>query len=172
MYYKIYWKNGRPLHLCNYSGVYIVVKEAIDLLAAAANKNDEAQKDVLFKNNLLFRSYQKLTKINSTLIENAEGLDIVMPMYNMLEYSDNYSMSSGSLWNYYRDEIDDVNVNIGEGNSFNRKTKTTGKIPAQPDADGGGDWKNVPPLDIEVTIPFKNLSNIWRSLIYFLLTAK
>ena len=83
--------------MCNYSGVYIVVKEAIDLLAAAANKNDEAQKDVLFKNNLLFRSYQKLTKINSTLIENAEGLDIVMPMYNMLEYSDNYSMSSGSL---------------------------------------------------------------------------
>ena len=83
--------------MCNYSGVYIVVKEAIDLLAAAANKNDEAQKDVLFKNNLLFRSYQKLTKINSTLIENAEGLDIVMPMYNMLEYSDNYPMSSGSL---------------------------------------------------------------------------
>ena len=83
--------------MCNYSGVYIVVKEAIDLLAAAANKNDEALKDVLFKNNLLFRSYQKLTKINSTLIENAEGLDIVMPMYNMLEYSDNYSMSSGSL---------------------------------------------------------------------------
>ena len=83
--------------MCNYSGVYIVVKEAIDLLAAAANKNDEAQRDVLFKNNLLFRSYQKLTKINSTLIENAEGLDIVMPMYNMLEYSDNYSMSSGSL---------------------------------------------------------------------------
>ena len=73
------------------------MKEAIDLLAAAAIKNDEAQKDVLFKNNLLFRSYQKLTKINSTLIENAEGLDIVMPMYNMLEYSDNYSMSSGSL---------------------------------------------------------------------------
>ena len=73
------------------------MKEAIDLLAAAANKNDEALKDVLFKNNLLFRSYQKLTKINSTLIENAEGLDIVMPMYNMLEYSDNYSMSSGSL---------------------------------------------------------------------------
>ena len=51
-------------------------------------------------------------------------------------------------------------------------TKTTGKIPAQPDADRGGDWKNVPHLDIEVTIPFKNLSNFWRSLIYFWLTAK
>ena len=43
-----------------------------------------------------------------TFIDNAEYLDIVMPMYNLLEYSDNYSMTSGSFWNYYRDKVDDV----------------------------------------------------------------
>ena len=51
---------------------------------------------------LLDHVYQK---INKTLIDTAEDLDIVMPMHNLLEYSDNYSTASGSLWNYYRDEI-------------------------------------------------------------------
>ena len=45
------------------------------------------------------------SKINNTFIDNARGLDIAMPIYNMLENSDSYSMTSGSLWNYYRDEI-------------------------------------------------------------------
>ena len=46
-----------------------------------------------------------MSKINNTFIDNVE--DIVMPMYSLLEYSDNYSMTSGSLWNYFRDEIND-----------------------------------------------------------------
>ena len=58
-------------------------------------------KNLSFKNNAPCRSY--ISKINDTFIENAEDLDIVMPMYNLLEYSDNYSMTSESLWNYYRD---------------------------------------------------------------------
>ena len=50
-------------------------------------------------------------------MDNAEDLDIVMPMYNLLEYSDNYAMTSGSLWNYYRDEInDDANENNAANN--------------------------------------------------------
>ena len=52
-----------------------------------------------------------------------------MPMYNLLEYSQNYSTTSGSLWNYYRDEIDDVNDNTSEGKSFIYKTKIVGKTP-------------------------------------------
>ena len=59
----------------------------------------------MFENNAPFRSY--VSKINGTLIGNAEDLAIVMTMYNLLEYSQNYSMTPGSLWNYYRDEIDD-----------------------------------------------------------------
>ena len=55
-----------------------------------------------FKNNAPFVS--RISKINGVLIENAEDLDIVMSMYNLLEYSKNYSKTSGSLWNYYRDD--------------------------------------------------------------------
>ena len=62
-------------------------------------------------------------KINNTLIDSAEDLDIVMLMYNLLEYSPNYSMTSGGLWNYYREEINDVDNNASDGKSFKYKTK-------------------------------------------------
>ena len=63
-------------------------------------------------------------KINDTCIDNVEDLDIIMLMYNQLEYSDNYSMTSGSLWNYYRDEISDSAIEINnDGNKIdNEKT--------------------------------------------------
>ena len=110
--------------MCDYSDTYLVVKGTIDFLADAANKNDKAEKNVAFKNNTPFISC--ISKINSTLIENTEDLDIVMSMYNLLEYSQNYSMTSGSLWNYYRYEIDDVNDNASDGKSFKYKTKVIG----------------------------------------------
>ena len=69
--------------LCEYSNAYIVVKETIDLLAAAANENDKAEKIVAFKDNAPLRS--RISKINSTLRDNAEDLDIEMQMYNLLE---------------------------------------------------------------------------------------
>ena len=99
--------------LCDYSDAYINVKRTRDLLAAAPNKKDKAEKNVAFKNNAPFRSC--ISKINSTLIGNAEDLDIAMPLYNLLEYSQNDSMTSGSLWNFYRDEIDDVDDNASDG---------------------------------------------------------
>ena len=83
--------------LCNYSDLHIVLKETIDLLAAATNENDKAQKDAGFKYNAPFRPC--ISKMSSTLIDNTEDLDIVMSMYNILEYSDNYSVTSESLWN-------------------------------------------------------------------------
>ena len=79
------------------------------LLAAVANENDKAEKNVWFKINASFLSC--ISKINSTLIDNEEDIDIVMPMYNLLECSQDYSMTSGSLWNYFREEIDDVDDN-------------------------------------------------------------
>ena len=81
--------------LCDYSDGYILIKETIDLLAAAANENDKAEKNVAFKNDALLISC--ISKINITLINNTGDLDIVMPMYNLLEYSQNYSIKSGSL---------------------------------------------------------------------------
>ena len=83
------------LDLCDYSDAYIVVKGTIDLLAAASNENDKAQKNVIFKNSSPFRSCK--TRTNSTFIENAVDLDIVMPVLNLLEYSQHYSMTSGRL---------------------------------------------------------------------------
>ena len=56
----------------------------------------------------LFRSC--ISKINNTFINNAEDLDIVMPINSLLKYSDNYSMTSGNLWNSYRDEINDFAI--------------------------------------------------------------
>ena len=75
---------------CDYSDLYIIVKGTKNV-----STNDVNKKDVVFKNNALFRSC--ITKINSTLIDNAENRNIAMPMFNLLEYSKNYSMTSGSL---------------------------------------------------------------------------
>ena len=61
-------------------------------------------KNVAFKNNALIRSW----------IENAGDLDIVMSSYNLLEYSQNYSMTTWRLWSYYRDKIDDINDNASD----------------------------------------------------------
>ena len=68
---------------------------------------------MLFTSNAQFRSC--ITKINITLNDNAEDLNIVMPMYNLLEYSQNCSMTSGSFFNYYREEINNVDDNASDG---------------------------------------------------------
>ena len=71
-----------------------------------------------FKNNVPFSSC--ISIINNTFIDNAQDPDIVIRVYNLLEYGDNYSMTSGSSWNYYRDEInDDENENYNANNRRN-----------------------------------------------------
>ena len=78
--------------LCGYSNVYIVVKGRI--MVTGTDNVSRRNKKLAIKNNAPFRS--SISKTNDTLIDKAEDLDIVMPMYNLLEYSDNYSMTSGS----------------------------------------------------------------------------
>ena len=75
--------------LCDYSDRYIVAKGRIRV--RGTNPANRINKKLVFKNNGLFRSC--ISKINNTFIDNAEDLDIVMPMYNPLQYSDNYSMT-------------------------------------------------------------------------------
>ena len=58
-----------------------------------------------------------ISKINNVLTDNAEDLDIVIPMYNLNEYSENYPKTSGRLWNYYRDEL--IN-HTNDNNDFNK----------------------------------------------------
>ena len=117
--------------LCDFSKVYIVVTGKISVTAP---DNDTYNKKLAFKNNAPFISC--ISKINNTLIDNAEDLDIVMRMYNLVEYSKNYRKTTESLWNYYRDEPnsglggDDNNINysIKDSKYFDYKTSITGKL--------------------------------------------
>ena len=89
--------------LCDYSDAYIVGKGKITV--EGTNDASKRNKNLAYKNNAPFISC--ISKVNKTLIDNTEDLYIVMVMYNLLKYSENYSITSGSLWNYYRDEIND-----------------------------------------------------------------
>ena len=79
-----------------------------------------------FKINSPFRSF--ISKINNTFIDNAEHLDIAMPMNNLLEYSNNYSVTSGSLWSYYKDELNDDD---NENNADNYKIDSSKTITSE-----------------------------------------
>ena len=96
-------------NLCDYADSYILVKGTITITGAgnddAAKRLDEKNKSVIFKNCAPFTKC--ISRINNTDIDNAQDIDIVMPMYNLIEYSDNYSKTSGSLWQYYKDDPND-----------------------------------------------------------------
>ena len=85
--------------LCDFNDVYIVVKGTITVTDP---DNPKRNKSVAFKNNAPFINY--ISKINGIQIDNAEDLNVVMLMYNLLEYSKNYKKTTRSLWNYYRAE--------------------------------------------------------------------
>ena len=96
--------------LCDYSDAYIVVKGDITLTKTNGRGIiDIRNRFLAFKNNAPFTNC--ISKINNVLIDNAEDLDVVMPMYNLLECSKNYTKTTGSLWNYYRDEPNDFPAN-------------------------------------------------------------
>ena len=84
--------------LCDYSEAYILVKRNITFnnTAGAGAAPNNINKKVIFKNCAPFTNC--ISKINNTQIDNVEYIDIVMPMYNLIEYSDNFSKKSGSLW--------------------------------------------------------------------------
>ena len=85
--------------LCDYSDAYTVVNGTITV--EGANNEDKNNRNHVLKNNAPFISC--ISKTNNTLIDNAEHLDIVMPMYNLSKYSKNYLKTSGTLWNYHKD---------------------------------------------------------------------
>ena len=142
--------------LCNFNDAFIVVKGTITVTNP---DNKVCDKKLAFKNNAPFNYC--ILKTDNTLIGNAEDLDIVMPMYNLLEYSKNYSKTTGSFWNYYRDEPNSVvggadnniNYSIKDSKSFDYKTSITGKLKG-----------NNTEKEVEVFVPLKHLSNFSRTL--------
>ena len=128
--------------LCDYSDAYILVKGTITIAGAgddaAARQADERDKSVVFKNCAPFTNC--ICEINNTPLDNAKDIDIVMPMYNLIEYSDNYTKTSRSLWQYYRDEPND---SLANSESFKFKVKITAKTPA---ADNEKDVEIMVPL--------------------------
>ena len=144
--------------LCDYSDAYILVKGTISVDDTAADDaiNNNNRK-VIFKNCAPFTNC--ISEINNTQIDNAKDIDIVMPMYNLMEYSDNYAKTTGSLWQYCKDIPARNNNNeivVFTGNnltdSFNFKAKITGQT--------GDDGTK----DVEIKVPLKYLSNFWRTL--------
>ena len=120
-------------NLCDYADAYIHVQGTITITGAvddaAARPADERNKAVRFKNCPPFTKC--ISRINGTDTDNAQDIDIVMPMYNLTEYSDNYSKTSGSLWQYYKDEPNDNSANP---ESFKSKVKITGNTHADGNA--------------------------------------
>ena len=130
--------------LCDYSDAYILVTRNITV--AGTDNNTK----VAFKNCSPFRKCR--TEINETFIDEAEHINIAMLMYNLVEYSDNYSDTSGTLWQFKRDEIEahvDLNVNGNHvpNNSSSFKYKSS-------------------------LVPLKYFSNFWRSLEMLLINCK
>ena len=98
-------RNKTPMlrsDLCNFNDAYIVVK---GIITVTEPDNAKRNKEVAFKNIAPFINC--ISKINDVKIDNAKDLDVVMPMYNLLEYSKSYRKTTGSFWNYYRDEPSD-----------------------------------------------------------------
>ena len=111
---------------------------------------DERHKEIIFKNCVPFTDC--ISEINNTQIDNAKHIGVVMPMYNLIEYSDNYSKTLGSLWQYYRS---DSNDNITRSESFKQKIKITEKT-----------------KDVKIAVLLKYLSNFWRTLKMLLINCE
>ena len=170
-------------NLCDYSDAYILAKGTITVTAKitvtvtitvtdnnnANNIRDKKNRPLILKNNAPF--FSCITRINGELIEDANDLDIVIPMYNLLEYSKNYRKTKGSLYNYYRDELSDDaddnssdNIKVVNSNTFKYKNKITDNTYNVDAGVDGYDVNENGKQEIELAIPLKYLGNFWRAL--------
>ena len=116
---------------------------------------------VAFKNWAPFKKY--LTEIDGTLVGEANFINITMPMYNMIEYSDNYSDTSGSLWGFKWNEIDNNADVSNDDNAPSFKYKASNISNTE-----NNETKN----GVKIAVPLKYLSNFWRSLEMPLINCK
>ena len=164
--------------LCDYADAYILVNGTITVVGN--QPRDRQNRPLILKNNAPFVSC--IARINNELIEDDDDLDIVIPMCNLLEYSKNYRKTIGSLYNYYRVELNDdanlnnfANNNVVSSNSFQYKNKIIrntynvdstivlaagGARVANPNYDANNSGKK----NVELAIPLTYLGNFWRAL--------
>ena len=140
--------------LCDYSDAYILVTGNITVTDVNANTK------VAFKNCAPFRKCR--TEINETFIDEAEHTNIALPMYNLIEYSNNYSDTSGSLWQFKGDEIEgDVDLTVDDNHIPNNSPSFKYKSSLTENRDC-----------VKIAVPLKYLSNFWRSLEILLINCK
>ena len=147
-------------NLCDYSDAYILVKG--DITATGCDANTK----VAFKNCAPFTKC--ITHINDEHVDNADNLNIVKPMYNLIEYSDNYSDTSGNLWQFKRDEQNMNNGNPADvttavSSSFKYKLSFFKTL----EDDDNRVFKNV-----KIAVPLKYLYNFWKNLKVLLINCK
>ena len=124
---------------------------------------------------LALKNFAPFTKfnleINDEHFDTAENLDIVMPMYNLIEYSDNYQGSSATLYQYKRDEPPEgdtvADLTTNNSDSLKYKIKLLGNV-----TEAAGDAAGVRRLNVKVVLPLKYLSNFFRSLEMPLINCK
>ena len=146
--------NSLESSLGDYSDAYILV--AGNITVTGGNTNTK----VAFKNCAPFKNCR--TEINVTFVVYADFINIAMPMYNLIEYSDNYSDTSGSLWQFKRDEIEgDVDLTVNAQHIPNNSSSFKYKSSFITNRNG-----------VKIAVPLKYLSNFWRSLEMPLINCK
>ena len=172
--------------LWDYVDAYILIEGII--IVGENSPRDRQNRPVILKNNAPFISC--ITRINGELIEDANDLDVVMPMYNLLEYSKIYRKTIGSLYNYYRDELDDdadlnshPNNNVVSSSAFQYKSKLLGNtynvdstfVPAACGARAANPnyvANRTGTKTISLVVTLKYLCNFWRAFNIPLISCK
>ena len=143
------------------------IKGTITVAEEKATELNNASKKIIFKNCVPFTN--SISRINNTQVDNTHDVDAVMPMYNLTGYCDNYSKTSGILWQYSRDEpainvansnVVDFNANNATADSFKIKEIISGEI-------GKNGTKNA-----KIMVPLKSLSSFWRTLEMYLINCE
>ena len=138
---------------CDYTDAYILVKGTITVNRVWATKvavqvqADINNKQAIFKNILPFTDC--ITEMNNTQEDKAKDLDVTMPMYDLIEYSQNYSKTLGSSYQCWRDEPENP---ITDSEPFKFKSRFLNST-----------TNNNGIINLEVAVPLKYLSNFWRT---------
>ena len=166
-------------YLCDFNDAYIVVTGKITA-TNPGNDDNVYNRKVSLTNSAPF--FNCTLKISSQLIEDAQDLDIVVPIYNLLYYSKYFGRTTGSFWNYYPDmpkSGHDNNANlrqriiypIKDSESFKYKTKLIGNVPGVADPANGNDIERELE-DIKIVVPLKNISNFMFNLDFLLINSE